>query len=73
MSAVDVLHDFELGVWKSVFKHLIRMLYACGNEKVQMLNERSDPVILLWIYTTNISLQISFDFCFWEIYYSKIR
>ena len=40
MFAIDLLHDFELGVWKSVFKHLIQMLYACGNEKVQTLNER---------------------------------
>ena len=44
MFAVDLLHDFELGVWKSVFKHLIRMLYACGNERVQTLNERWDPM-----------------------------
>ena len=40
MFAVDLLHDFELGVWKSVFQHLIRMLHACGNENIQMLNER---------------------------------
>jgi hypothetical protein len=40
MFAVDLLHDFELGVWKSIFKHLIQMLYVCGNERVQMLNER---------------------------------
>ena len=40
MFAVNVLYDFELGVWKSVFKHLIQMLYALGNKKVQILNER---------------------------------
>jgi hypothetical protein len=40
MFGVDLLHDFELGVWKSIFKHLIRMLYARGNERVQILNER---------------------------------
>jgi hypothetical protein len=40
MFAVDLLHDFELGVWKSVFIHLIRILYTLGVEKVQILNQR---------------------------------
>jgi hypothetical protein len=25
---VDLLHEFELGIWKSTFTHLIRLLYA---------------------------------------------
>jgi len=25
---VDLMHEFELGVWKSLFTHLIRILYA---------------------------------------------
>jgi hypothetical protein len=28
MLVVDLLHEFELGVWKSLFTHLIRILYA---------------------------------------------
>ena len=28
MLVVDLLHEFELGVWKSLFTHLIRMLHA---------------------------------------------
>lgn len=28
MLVVDLLHEFELGVWKATFKHLIRLLYA---------------------------------------------
>ena len=27
---VDLMHEFELGVWKAVFTHLIRILYAAG-------------------------------------------
>ncbi|KAJ3486185.1 hypothetical protein NLI96_g4423 [Meripilus lineatus] len=27
--AVDFMHEVELGVWKSLFTHLIRLLYAC--------------------------------------------
>lgn len=28
MMVPDFLHEFELGVWKTLFTHLIRVLYA---------------------------------------------
>jgi len=28
MLMVDFLHELELGVWKSLFTHLLRVLYA---------------------------------------------
>jgi len=31
MLVVDLLHEFELGVWKALFTHLIRLLYAAGD------------------------------------------
>lgn len=31
MLVVDLLHEFELGVWKALFTHLIRLLYASPN------------------------------------------
>jgi hypothetical protein len=34
------MHEFELGVWKNVFTHLIRMLYVFGLDKVSQLNRR---------------------------------
>jgi hypothetical protein len=40
MFAPDLLHEFELGVWKQVFTHLIRILDACNEGGVQILNER---------------------------------
>ncbi|KAL0564603.1 hypothetical protein V5O48_017441, partial [Marasmius crinis-equi] len=42
MLAVDLLHEFELGVWKAVFTHLIRILYSLpdGAEKVAELDRR---------------------------------
>ena len=40
MMVPDLLHEFELGVWKAVFAHLISILYAVGGDKVQALNER---------------------------------
>ena len=30
MLVVDLLHEFKLGVWKSLFTHLIRLLHAVG-------------------------------------------
>jgi hypothetical protein len=42
MMAVDLLHEFELGVWKAVFKHLVRILYAIspGGDLVRQLDHR---------------------------------
>lgn len=36
----DLLHKFDLGVWKAVFTHLMRVLYAAGGDAIQALNER---------------------------------
>ncbi|KAF7422998.1 hypothetical protein PC9H_011162 [Pleurotus ostreatus] len=36
----DLLHEFELGVWKAVFIHLVRILHAIGPDSVAALNER---------------------------------
>ena len=30
MLVVDLLHEFELGVWKGLFTHLIRILHAAA-------------------------------------------
>ena len=30
MLIVDLLHKFELGVWKALFTHLIQILYAAA-------------------------------------------
>jgi hypothetical protein len=30
MLVVDLLHEFELGVWKALFAHLIRILHAAA-------------------------------------------
>lgn len=36
----DLLHEFEIGVWKATFAHTVRVLFAAGGDKVQELNER---------------------------------
>ena len=40
MLAPDLLHEFELGVWKAVFTHLVRMVYTLGASAIQTLDQR---------------------------------
>lgn len=42
MLVVDLLHEFELGVWKLTFIHIIRVLYTAvpGGGAVSQLNAR---------------------------------
>ncbi|KAI0634460.1 hypothetical protein C8Q77DRAFT_1217600 [Trametes polyzona] len=40
MLVVDLLHEYELGIWKSLFTHLVRILDAIDGAVVQELNQR---------------------------------
>jgi len=40
MLVPDLLHEFELGVWKAIFTHLMRVLYVAGGDCIQNLNWR---------------------------------
>ncbi|PPQ76747.1 hypothetical protein CVT24_012267 [Panaeolus cyanescens] len=40
MFVVDLLHEFELGVWKATFTHLLRILYVARADLLQVLNIR---------------------------------
>jgi hypothetical protein len=42
MLVVDLMHEFELGVWKAIFAHLVRLLYAVtpGGRMVTELDRR---------------------------------
>ena len=40
MLTVDLLHEFELGVWKDFLAHIIRILEFLGPDEVQAFNER---------------------------------
>ncbi|KAL0568578.1 hypothetical protein V5O48_013407 [Marasmius crinis-equi] len=39
----DILHEFELGVWKATFTHLLRILCCLGGNSIQQLNARMVP------------------------------
>lgn len=71
MLVVDFMHEFELGVWKALFTHLVRILYAAAPHArlVAELDERSRVVISsVLIFKVLISLQIPSNFEFWVYY-----
>ncbi len=47
MLVVDLMHEFELGVWKTLFTHLIRLLYAAGDGSDRLVIEL-DKRYVLW-------------------------
>lgn len=47
---VDLMHEVELGVWKSLLTHLIRILYSVGMQVVTELDSRYVPPHLLSHY-----------------------
>jgi hypothetical protein len=40
MLIVDLLHEFELGVWRALFVHLLRMLEATDKALIKELDRR---------------------------------
>jgi len=38
-----ILHEFELGMWKGTFAHLMQLLYAIGTDVIQLLNQWYGP------------------------------
>ena len=70
MLIVDFMHEFELGVWKALFTHLVRILYAAAPHACQVaeLDERSCVVILLISFDVLIFLQIPSNFELWVYY-----
>lgn len=50
---VDLMHEFELGVWKATFTHLLQILYAQGGDSIQTLNKRSlAQIFVIFVYLT---------------------
>lgn len=76
MLVVDLLHEFELGVWKSVFVHLIRILYAAGRGSDELVVE-FDKRYASWLSMTQTKLtkwlQIPSNLIFWGLDYQKLQ
>lgn len=53
----NLMHEFELGVWKGTFIHLMRLLSAQGEDVVQEFNRR-------YVYYTTIYARIELIFTY---------
>ena len=42
MFMVDLMHEFELGIWKAVFMHCIWLLTGLESGTIHELNQRCD-------------------------------
>lgn len=47
---VDLLHEFELGVWKALFSHILRIIAAHSPEGLHELDRRCVAMVE-WILT----------------------
>jgi len=56
MLVVDLLHEFELGVWKTLFTHLIRLLYAAGNGSDKFVIELDNRYVFVFLPSCNLCL-----------------
>ena len=45
MFAPDMMHEFELGVWKAILIHLLCIVIAEGGNAIQKLDERYAGVL----------------------------
>ncbi|TFK61425.1 hypothetical protein BDN72DRAFT_904115 [Pluteus cervinus] len=60
LAAIDLMHEVELGVWKMLLQHLVRVLYCQGTGVVQVFNARFRKVTPFGVDTirrfkTNVS------------------
>jgi hypothetical protein len=40
MFVVDLMHEFELGIWRMLFIHLLRILRAANKDLIHELDRR---------------------------------
>lgn len=59
---VDLLHEFELGVWKMLFIHLLRILSAQDKGLIDQLDKRYDI-----IFRVACSIQLTSTFRYRQI------
>lgn len=51
MFMIDLMHEFELGVWKTLFIHLLQIFNAQNPNLVHSLDQRyvhTYPIICIW-------------------------
>jgi hypothetical protein len=67
MFVVDLMHEFELNVWRGLFIHLLRILDSADNALLHELDRRyGDLSMLHFFMVTNTYLQVQADTEFWQ-------
>lgn len=57
----DIMHEFDSGVWRSTFIHLIRILSSISESKVYELNRRCVKLVLC-LFDQNYSLTLHISY-----------
>jgi hypothetical protein len=62
MLVVDFMHECELGTWKALFTHLIRLLYALpgGDDLVAQLDNRFVYLSIIFLFMKPMVLKLRF-------------
>jgi hypothetical protein len=53
MLVVDMMHEFELGVWKALFTHLLRVLYAASGPSGTLIDAANERYLLYFLLATH--------------------
>ncbi|KAF9032624.1 hypothetical protein BJ165DRAFT_1535025 [Panaeolus papilionaceus] len=69
--APDLMHEFELGVFKSFFTHLLRIVHSLEDGSIQTVNERfrNPPTFgrdTIRKFSYNVSAMVKLRACDWE-------
>lgn len=55
MLRVDLLHEVELGLFKNVFTHLIRILHSRGDDYIRKVDQRYAKLLIIFIYNLTLA------------------
>jgi hypothetical protein len=54
------MHEFELGVWKALLIHLVRILHSLGSQHIQEFNSQYVVPNFLNLHHPKLSVYLSF-------------
>ena len=74
MLVVDLMHEFEQGVWKNLFTHIIHMLYASDPALVHEMDRRYIQVVIpsVLLLIIGMYIQVSSGAKIWKGWYPQI-
>lgn len=67
------MHELELGVWKALLIHLIRILHSLGSQRIEEFNSRYVLNFSVCNPKAHYTSQLPTDCAIWMWYYSPIH